>query len=71
MALILGRHVGEQIHIGPDITITVIHLSPSIVRLQIDAPRELRIIRGEHAAAAKALADDVERLTHELEGEKP
>lgn len=44
--LILTRHVDETITIGEDITITVVHISPTIVRLGITAPRDVRIVRG-------------------------
>lgn len=45
--LVLSRKHSEQIRIGNDITITVVHITPTIVRLGIDAPKEVNIARLE------------------------
>ena len=45
--LILTRKRGEQIVIGNDITVTVMELRGSAVRLGIDAPKELPAHRRE------------------------
>ncbi|MBP2651817.1 MAG: csrA [Firmicutes bacterium] len=45
--LALTRKVGEQIIIGDNIVITVVDVKGDGVRLGIDAPREIRIYRGE------------------------
>ncbi|WP_404309339.1 carbon storage regulator CsrA [Neorhodopirellula lusitana] len=45
--LVLTRKINEQIKIGNDITITIIKLRNNQVRIGIDAPREVRVIRGE------------------------
>jgi carbon storage regulator len=45
--LILTRHAGETIVIGEDITITVLGLNGNQVRIGIDAPREVRVMREE------------------------
>ena len=51
--LILTRKANESILIGPDTRITVLDCSPSgTVRLAIDAPRHLSILREELAEAA-------------------
>jgi carbon storage regulator CsrA len=44
--LVLSRNVGEAIHIGDDITITVSEVS-SRVKLRIECPRDISIRRGE------------------------
>lgn len=46
--LVLTRKIGEVIHIGNDITITVTDIDRGKVRIGIDAPRALPIYRGEH-----------------------
>lgn len=43
----LTRKVGEKIHIGDDIIIVVMETRRGLVRLGIDAPREINIDRGE------------------------
>jgi len=45
--LVLSRKVGEKIWIGEDIAITVVKISNNGVRLGIDAPHELAIVREE------------------------
>lgn len=45
--LVLTRKLNEQIKIGRDITITVVRLKGNVVRLGIDAPKNLRIARSE------------------------
>jgi carbon storage regulator len=45
--LVLTRKVNERIRVGEDITITVVRLGPGSVRLGIDAPGHLSIVREE------------------------
>lgn len=45
--LVLTRKVGEQIKIGNDIIITVLEVLGNKVRIGIDAPENLLILRGE------------------------
>jgi carbon storage regulator len=45
--LVLTRKPGERIHIGSDVTITVIQVQGNRVRLGIDAPRDVLVARGE------------------------
>jgi len=43
--LVLGRMVNQVIHIGGDITVTVVRLNDHTVHLGIDAPKEIPITR--------------------------
>jgi carbon storage regulator len=45
--LVLSRKVGEKIVIGDNITITIQRVAGGRVSLAIEAPREVRILRGE------------------------
>ena len=45
--LVLTRKTDEQIVIGDDIKITLIRVRGNTVRLGIEAPRDVRILRGE------------------------
>ena len=45
--LVLTRKLDEQILIGDDIKITLIRVRGGSVRIGIDAPRSLRVVRGE------------------------
>jgi carbon storage regulator len=45
--LVLSRKVGERILIGDKITVTVVRLAQGIVRIGIEAPSDLIVIREE------------------------
>ncbi len=45
--LILGRKDGEKIHIGDDITISIEGITRGMVKIGINAPKEIIILRGE------------------------
>ncbi len=45
--LVLSRKTGERIMIGDQITITVVRIGPNNVRIGIEAPREMNIVREE------------------------
>ena len=52
--LVLSRKPGERIMIGDTVTITVVRIGPNNVRLGIDAPREMNIVREELCGRAVA-----------------
>lgn len=45
--LVLSRKIGESIKIGDNITIRVADVRGDVVRIAIDAPKEIKIYRGE------------------------
>ncbi len=45
--LVLTRKSGETIHIGDDIRVTVMEIKGGQVRLGIEAPRRVKVFRGE------------------------
>ncbi len=45
--LVLTRTPGEAIHIGDDVTVTVLEVRGDQVRLGIDAPRHIPVHRSE------------------------
>ena len=45
--LVLTRKTDQQIMIGDDIKITLLRIRPNSVRVGIEAPRNIRILRGE------------------------
>jgi carbon storage regulator CsrA len=47
--LVLSRKAGEKVIIGNDITITLVEIDGNRVRLGIDAPDDIRILRAELA----------------------
>jgi carbon storage regulator CsrA len=47
--LVLSRHANEEITIGKDITVKILHLKGGRVRIGIEAPKDVNIRRGELA----------------------
>jgi len=45
--LALTRKVGERIVIGDDIVVTVVGIKGDNIRMTIEAPKEIKIYRGE------------------------
>ena len=45
--LILSRKLGESILLDDEVTITVVDVSKGVVKLGIDAPKEMMILRKE------------------------
>lgn len=45
--LVLSRKKGESLKIGDNVTITILECDGDRVSIGIDAPKEIRIIRGE------------------------
>ncbi len=52
--LVLSRKVGEQIVIGDNITIVVNRVAGNRISLGIEAPADVRIVRGELKEAVSA-----------------
>jgi len=61
--LVLTRKTQEQIQIGDNVTITVFRIKGNTVRVGIEAPQEIRVVRGE--LAEKENADASSDDTHE------
>ena len=45
--LVLSRKLNQEITIGENVTITVLKVKGNTVRLGSDAPRHIRVVRGE------------------------
>lgn len=65
--LVLSRKPGEKILIGPDITIRVVRIGPNNVRLGIEAPRDVNIVREE----VRAEIEQAERPESQLRDAQP
>ena len=63
--LVLSRRTEQSIKLGPDITVTVLSIDGDRVKLGIEAPREVSVLRQElfdqvHAANTAASAGSAE-----------
>jgi carbon storage regulator CsrA len=47
--LVLTRKHQERIHVGDNITVTVVRIKGNTVRIGIEAPQDVRVMRGEIA----------------------
>jgi carbon storage regulator CsrA len=56
--LVLTRKAKQQIQIGPHVTITILQIKGQTVRLGIEAPRDVSVLRNELAAKPTANMDD-------------
>lgn len=54
--LILSRRAGDSVRIGADITVTIMRVQGGQVRIGIDAPKHVEVLRGERAEAGDAAA---------------
>ena len=45
--LVLSRKPNQKINIGSEITITVVKVRGNVIRLGIEAPRDIRVVRSE------------------------
>lgn len=63
--LVLTRKMDQKIHLGDNITITVLRVRGNTIRLGIEAPREMRVVRGE----LPPLDHDREKAQAKLEAE--
>lgn len=55
--LVLSRKVGERIHVGDNIVLEIRRIAGNRVTLALEAPRDVRILRGELEQAAKEFRD--------------
>ena len=58
--LVLSRKPGERILIGEEIAVTVVRIGPNTVRIGIDAPRDMNIVREELCIETHAVAQGSE-----------
>lgn len=51
--LVLSRKIGEQLLIGDSIVVTVVRIGPHDVRIGIEAPADVEIVRSELVESAE------------------
>jgi carbon storage regulator len=45
--LVVSRKQGEKIYVGPDVVFTIVSIDGNKIRVGIDAPRQVEILRAE------------------------
>lgn len=65
--LILQRKEGESLHIGDEIEVTVLAVEAGRVRLAVQAPRSVTILRSELKVAAQANREAADEEASPLE----
>lgn len=55
--LVLSRKVGERIHVGDNIVLEIRRIAGNRVTVALEAPRDVRILRGELEGPAKEFRD--------------
>jgi carbon storage regulator CsrA len=63
--LVLTRKVQQQIQVGQDITITIVRIKGNTVRVGIEAPRSVRVARGEALSTQAAAPAYIELAADE------
>ena len=58
--LVLSRKLGERILIGENVTVTIVRVGPNNVRLGIEAPRSLNIVREELCVPTSGCANHLD-----------
>lgn len=69
--LVLSRNVGTSIIINGNITVTVLEYNRGQVRLGIDAPRDVDIVREELIANRDPAENEQQRSKHYLQRNRP
>jgi len=77
--LVLSRRVGESLVIGDNVVVTVLEVRGDMIRIGIDAPREVKVHRSEvfqaieeaNKAAASPAAQSIAAFTSALAAKKP
>jgi len=61
--LVLSRKPGEKILIGDNVSVTVVRIGPNTVRIGIEAPRGMNIVREELTAERSSDAAEIDEET--------
>ena len=56
--LVLSRKVGEKILIGDNISVTIVRVAQGTVRVGVEAPQEMAIVREEIKEQQQAASHD-------------
>ena len=51
--LVLSRRAGERIRIGDQVEVTVVRIGPGVVRIGVEAPQQMQVLREEVRKAGR------------------
>lgn len=60
--LVLSRKAGQRIHIGEDIVVEIRRIAGNRVTIALEAPRDMRILRGELQQVVDEFEMDADEL---------
>lgn len=66
--LVLSRKPGERILVGNDVVVTIVRIGPNTVRIGVDAPVHMNIVR-EELCEANAIEDAIRIAQGEQQAE--
>jgi carbon storage regulator len=69
--LVLTRKLMEKLYIGDNVCVTVVRLEGGQVRLGIDAPREIAVVRAELLEVAKPVPTPAPQVDVDVDGPRP
>jgi len=58
--LVLSRKPGEKILIGDNVSVTIVRIGPNTVRIGIEAPRNMNVVREELCQPAGQFDEDLD-----------
>ena len=64
--LVLSRKEQEQLRIGDSVTVTIIRIQRRSVRIGIDAPQKVRVLRAELSSFADKEHSDIKAYCHRV-----
>ncbi len=67
--LVLSRKLNQKIRIGKDIVITIVNISESSVKIGIDAPASVKILRDELYESVKRQVSEAQKSTASVDKE--
>ena len=67
--LVLSRKQNEKIRIGKDVVITIVNLSDNSVKIGIEAPNSVKILRDELYESVKLQVSEAQKHTSEVDAD--
>ncbi len=70
--LVLSRKLNQKVQIGDDIVVTVVKVKGNVIRLGIEAPKDVRVLRSElQISVDKSLTEGLEPEGNPTAGRRP